>query len=579
MQLGPEPDGAGAGDATSPPPVLARTVAELLRAREHDDRPGLHFADTTWTWRHVVAQSRRRAELAAALRPPGPFHIGVLLDNVPEYLLWLGAAACAGAAVVGINPTRRGAELARDIVFTDCGIVVTDEAGARLLEGLDLHVPPDRILHIDRDEYRTRLEGVRPPEGWHQVAPDDLLLLLFTSGTTGNPKAVRCTQRRLAAIAGRAAQGYGFESDDVCYCPMPLFHGNAIMALWAPALAVGASVALAGRFSASRFLADVRHFGATRFTYVGKALAYVLATPERHDDGDNRLRQGFGTEASAPDRAIFERRFGCRLVEGYGSSEGGTAINVTPDTPPGSLGVPLPTDDVAVIDPDTGRECERARFDAGGGLANAGTAIGEIVNRSGGATSRAITRTPRATPSGSGTTGTGPATSAIGTRPATSTSQAGAATGCGSTPRTSPPRPSSAWSSATPTSPPLRSTPCPTPAPVTRSWPPSSSGPGRCSTPTASPPSCGPRPTWGPNGRRASCGCRAACPSPPRARSPRRRCGPKAGPVPTRSSGARGAVALRYRLLTDDDRRALRDEFEVHGRSHLLGTSGAPALD
>ena len=216
------------------------------------------------------------------------------------------------------------------------------------------------------------------------VSPHDLLLLLFTSGTTGDPKAVRCTQGRLAAIAGRAAEGYGFERDDICYCPMPLFHGNAVMALWAPALAVGASVALAGRFSATRFLPDVRRFGATRFTYVGKALAYILATPEGADDIDNTLRQGFGTEASAPDRAIFERRFGCVLVEGYGSSEGGTAINVTPDTPPGSLGVPPPSDDVAVIDPDTTLECDRARFDEAGRLCNPEDAIGEIVNRSGG---------------------------------------------------------------------------------------------------------------------------------------------------------------------------------------------------
>ena len=367
---------------------MARTVAELLLARQHDDRPGLHGPDASWTWRHVVAQSRRRATLAAALRRPGPFHVGVLLDNVPEYLLWLGGAALAGATVVGINPTRRGEELARDIRFTDCQLLVTDDAGAALLEGLDVGVAEQSFLRVDTAEYLRRLEApadqafadVAPED----VAPEDLLLLLFTSGTTGDPKAVCCTQGRLAAIAGRASEIYGFQTDDVCYCPMPLFHGNAIMALWAPALAVGASVALAGRFSASRFVTDVRRFGATRFTYVGKALAYVLATPERPDDGDTTLRQGFGTEASAPDRAIFERRFGCRLVEGYGSSEGGTSINVTPDTPPGSLGVPPPTDDVAVIDPDTLRECDRARFDDGGALLNAGEAVGEIVSRTGG---------------------------------------------------------------------------------------------------------------------------------------------------------------------------------------------------
>ncbi len=406
--MGPRPDETrqgearqgedGAGDPSDTPsssPTGARTVAELLWARWDDDRAGLHYDGSTWSWRQVVAESARRAALASQMGRNGPFHIGVLLDNVPEYLFWLGAAALGGAAVVGINPTRRGAELARDIRFTDCQLVVTDEAGAKLLDGLAHGVADDHILRVEDDEYLARLEAPGVASTVATVAavaagstasasPRDLLLLLFTSGTTGDPKAVRCTQGRLAAIAGRAAQGYGFERDDVCYCPMPLFHGNAVMALWAPALAVGASVAIAGRFSASRFLADVRRVGATRFTYVGKALAYILATPEGDDDSDNPLRQGFGTEASAPDRSVFERRFGCRLVEGYGSSEGGTSINVTPDTPPGSLGVPLPTDDVAVIDPATGRECDRARFDAGGRLCNPEDAIGEIVNRSGG---------------------------------------------------------------------------------------------------------------------------------------------------------------------------------------------------
>jgi fatty-acyl-CoA synthase len=362
--------------------VTAGTVAELLAARAGDARPGLHFGDTTWTWSEVVAESRRRAALASAARAPGPFHIGVLLDNVPEYILWLGAAALAGAAVVGINPTRRGHELARDIHFTDCQLLVTDDGGAELLGGLDHGVAHDRTVRVDGPGYRAALETRASTEP-APVSRHDLLLLLFTSGTTGDPKAVRCTQGRLADIAARAAEGYGFAPEDVCYCPMPLFHGNAVMALWAPALAVGASVAIGGRFSASRFLSDVRRHRATRFTYVGKALAYILATPEHGDDHDNPLRQGFGTEASGPDRVVFERRFGCRLVEGYGSSEGGIAINVTPDSPPGSLGVAPPGDDVAVIDPDSGRECDRARFDEAGMLCNPGEAIGEIISRTG----------------------------------------------------------------------------------------------------------------------------------------------------------------------------------------------------
>ena len=111
-----------------------------------------------------------------------------------------------------------------------------------------------------------------------------------------------------------------------------MFHGNAVIADWAPALAAGAGVALRRRFSASGFLTDVRRYRATYFTYVGRAVQYVLATPERPDDRDNPLRLGFGTEAGPEDAEAFRRRFGVRLVEGYGSSEGGAAVQWSPQS-------------------------------------------------------------------------------------------------------------------------------------------------------------------------------------------------------------------------------------------------------
>ncbi|HXX89026.1 MAG TPA: AMP-binding protein [Acidimicrobiales bacterium] len=381
---------AGAGADVSEP----TTVAALLAARAADDRVGLVFGEQRWTWREVVAESRRRAELALAMAPgnPGvPFHVGVLLGNVPDYLFWLGGAALAGAVVVGINPTRRGAELERDIRFTECRMLVTDAEGAALLRGLDTGVSAQRTVRVDLDPLpEVELPAGRPAP--RAVTRRTLFLLLFTSGTTGAPKAVQCSQGRLADIAHRASEFYGFAADDVCYCPMPLFHGNAVMALWAPALAVGARVALTPRFSASGFLADVRRYGVTRFTYVGRALAYVLATPERPDDARNPLRFGFGTEASARDRREFERRFGCRLVEGYGSSEGGLAINRTPDTPPGALGPA--GDEVVVVDPETGELRPRARLGTDGRLENAESAIGELVSRSGGARFEGYWRLP-----------------------------------------------------------------------------------------------------------------------------------------------------------------------------------------
>ncbi|MFI7338384.1 AMP-binding protein [Streptomyces sp. NPDC050085] len=361
---------------------MTRTFAELVQERWGDHRPGLAYEDQVLSHHQVAAGAAARAALLGDLLPRGGApHVGVLLDNTPEFPQWLGAAALAGAAVAGINPTRRGAELARDITHTECKVLVTERAHLPLLDGLKL--PGVRVLVTDTGAYAELLaayEGAKP-DSTAGVAPGTHMLLYFTSGSTGAPKAAICTQGRLAA-AGQSLVGFfGVRPDDVHYVCMPLFHGNAVIADWAPAMAAGAGVALRRRFSASQFLGDVRKFGATYFTYVGRAVQYLLATEERADDRDNPLRVGFGTEAGAVDAARFEERFGVRLVEGYGSSEGGAAVQRTADTPAGAIGRALPGDDLVVLDADTRAECPAAEFDAGGRLLNGAEAIGELVNR------------------------------------------------------------------------------------------------------------------------------------------------------------------------------------------------------
>ncbi|MET9909277.1 long-chain-fatty-acid--CoA ligase [Streptomyces sp. NPDC006476] len=356
-----------------------RTVAELVVGRWGDHRPGLWFEDQVLTHHEVAAGAAARAALLADLLPPGAEpHVGVLLDNTPEYPLWLSAAALAGAAVAGINPTRRGAELARDILHTECRLLVTSHTHLPLLR--DLELPGVRLLLTDTAEYADLLApyaGAVPDVS--RATPDDRLLLYFTSGSTGAPKAAICSQGRLAAAGASLVGQFGVRREDVHYVCMPMFHGNAVIADWAPALAAGAGVALRRRFSASGFLTDVRRFGATYFTYVGRAVQYILATEERADDADNPLRLGFGTEAGAVDAAAFRRRFGVRLVEGYGSSEGGAAIQWSPGTPAGAVGKAAPG--LVVLDPETGRERAPAVFDGAGRLLNGDEAIGELVNR------------------------------------------------------------------------------------------------------------------------------------------------------------------------------------------------------
>jgi fatty-acyl-CoA synthase len=360
------------------------TIAELVRARAADEHPAILFEDRSWSYAEYVTACAERAALLDELRRPGPFHVGVLLDNVPEFAMWLGAAAVAGAVVVGINPTRRGAELARDITHTECQLLVTEGLHAPLLDGVDTGVGADRTFDVESADYAEALHrhrGAALPDV--EVSGSDLYLLLFTSGTSGAPKACLCSQGRLGRIGRTLADMVKLGSDDVCYVVMPMFHSNALMAGWAPALAGGATTALRRKFSASGFLPDVRKFGVTYFNYVGKPLSYVLATAERPDDADNSLRLVFGNEGADLDIDRFSRRFGVPVIDSYGSTEGGAIVQRTADMPPGALG--RGAEGMAVLDPETGEERPPGRFDADGRLLNPDEAIGELVNRLGAA--------------------------------------------------------------------------------------------------------------------------------------------------------------------------------------------------
>lgn len=365
--------------------VAHETIADLLLDRVGDQGTGLRTRERSWSWDEVVRESAARASLARSLRGDGPFHIGVLLENVAEYVFWLGAAALGGATIVGINPTRGGAHLAEEVRHTDCQLVVTDASGLDVLDDLDIGVDRNRFMLVDEPEYGAHVAAHRcAPQRDPEVTAATRMLLLFTSGTTGASKAAICSQGRLASLGYANSAKFEVTREDVTYCCMPLFHGNALMALWAPSLVAGATITLTPTFSASGFLPDVRYFGATFFTYVGKAINYILATSEGSDDADNPLTHGFGTEASPEDQAEFRRRFGAALIEGYGSSESAGMVTRVPDGPASALGLPA-RDSVAIVHPETLRTRTRAVLDPYGRVVNAEEAIGEIVDTQGAA--------------------------------------------------------------------------------------------------------------------------------------------------------------------------------------------------
>ena len=365
-------------DTSAPPP----TVAAAIRARAADSgtRVFLRTRERQWTFAAAYAEACRYANLFLARRAPGPFHVGVLMDNLPEFVFAELGCALAGAALVGLNPTRTGSALARDIEYADCQLVLSEARYAdQLREAVGARVP--RLL-ADGDDagLAAALAGVDGRDPEVAVAPDTLLMIVFTSGTTQAPKGVLNSQGRLMML-GFGANTYMCQCavDDVIYCAMPLYHANAQILALAPPLIAGGGLALARRFSKTHFLADVRHHGATLFNYVGNPLAYLMDTPARPDDADNPLRLAYGNEAPRQFIAAFGARFGCRVIDGYGASEVGVGFSRSAEDPARSLGR---APGVKIIGED-GHECPPARFDAAGRLLNAEAATGEIVNTSG----------------------------------------------------------------------------------------------------------------------------------------------------------------------------------------------------
>jgi len=377
----------------------APNAAALLRRNATDvsirDRPAVKFGDRVWTHGEYVQEASRWAQLFLARAPAGrALHVGVLLDNTPDYLFALGGAALTGAAVVGLNHTRRDDHLLHDIEHTHVGLIVTEPHHAPLLEPIVGRLPTeaDNLLVSSRfvdggdpapsvgKPLEDALAGVAAADPGLEPDPDTLWGLIFTSGTSAAPKAVICSQRRFMVTGNRMGMIMDLAPDDVGYVCMPLFHSNALMVGWAPSIVYGASVGLGRRFSASRWLADVRRYGSTYFNYTGKPLAYLLATPELPDDADNPLRVAFGNEGAPEVVAAFSRRFGVDVIDAYGATEGGVAVDRDAEERAGALGKVVPA--VKVVD-EEGKERPRARFDGDGRLLNADECVGEIVNTAG----------------------------------------------------------------------------------------------------------------------------------------------------------------------------------------------------
>jgi crotonobetaine/carnitine-CoA ligase len=306
---------------------LPGTIPELLVAAAERDAGGewLRTDDGTLTFGAAAGQvARLAARLGAAGVRRGDLVVVTARTTPPYLLCWL-ALASLGAVTVPTDPSATRAELAGLVsqvrprrLVTDPSVLSTPD-----LAGLDL--PASDVLDIDTlvGDWRAADAadgGDRPPAA--TVRPEDIAVLIPTSGTTGRSKLVMQTHRAYAM----AGQGFPYwmelTSDDRLMTSLPLFHINAPAYSVLGSLSCGAGLVLLPRFSASGFLDSARRHGATEFNAIGAMLEMISRQPPRPDDAGTSLRLCYtGPSPARQWQEDFERRFGLRIVCGYAMSE------------------------------------------------------------------------------------------------------------------------------------------------------------------------------------------------------------------------------------------------------------------
>jgi len=312
-------------------------------ARLYPDRPALLYEDRRWTHRELNEQSNRWANLLASRGVRKGDVVAVLVENRPEMLAAIGGTVKLGAIAAVVNTRQRGHVLAHSFsVARASTFVIGEELWDAFAEVRDAvgSPPAARLLWLGEHESAVAPAGTTDaglavavastatPAALAEVTLGDPCFYVYTSGTTGLPKASVMSHNRWVKAAGAFGMaGMALGPDDVLYLPLPLYHNNGLTVAWSSAAAAGAALALRRKFSASQFWDDCRRVRATAFVYIGELCRYLLNQPPSPRDRDHRVRCVCGNGLRPDIWRTFKERFGIEEVyEFYAASEGNIAF-------------------------------------------------------------------------------------------------------------------------------------------------------------------------------------------------------------------------------------------------------------
>ncbi len=325
------------------------------RAARFGDRVFVRSGGRELTYREANAAANRYAAVLAARGVGHGDVVAVMLRNSPNAVLTMLAAVKCGAIAGMLNYNQRGEVLAHSLGLLDAKVLVAETDLVSAVTECGAADYSDNTLTVEDLERFAVSAPATNPASASAVLAKDTAFYIFTSGTTGFPKAsVMTHQRWLRALAVFGGMGLRLKDSDTLYSCLPLYHNNALTVALSSVLNSGATLALGTSFSASRFWDEVIANRATAFIYIGEVCRYLLNQPPKPTDRAHRVRVITGNGLRPEIWTEFTTRFGIeRVCEFYAASEGNTAfINIF--NMPQSTGIsPLPLAYVQ-YDPDTG---------------------------------------------------------------------------------------------------------------------------------------------------------------------------------------------------------------------------------
>ncbi|HPO18095.1 MAG TPA: AMP-binding protein, partial [Rubrivivax sp.] len=338
---------------------------------EHFSLDGGATPDEVRTYADLWRNGNRLATRLAALGLRKGERFALMMRNHPEFVEAMIAASLMGAVFVPIDPRTPAPRLAFMLRDAACrGVVTADYALPEVLAARAEAPSVQWLLAIDSGEPGLaavpNANGVENiADGLAQDGPDfpaadvqvgDPIQILYTSGTTGDPKGIVGDHRRLGSTP-YAAQLFGYQADERPYTGLSFTHNNAQTTALLPALRFGYRAVISRRFTKSKLWDIARRYGCTSFAVLGGMATAIYSEPARADDADNPVRLMISSGMPAVLWRAFEQRYKVELFEIYGASDGGgMACNPPGQGPVGSFGKPVFGVQMKILD-DDGNEC------------------------------------------------------------------------------------------------------------------------------------------------------------------------------------------------------------------------------